>query len=107
MRSTIVVTIAGGSFMDALDPDYFETALSRMMHTVCCPDMLTQGEAVEITGRVLTANRLKPFRTVRHEFETLVDSFRLPTAKLMFKPGRVLDRAAKDPDFHAALQDLI
>jgi hypothetical protein len=108
MLTTIVVTIAGGHYMDALAPDYFETALSRMMHTVCCPGTFEDGEAGEITRRVLTANRLKPNRTVRQEFEELVDSFRLPAAKLMFRPGQVLNTSeAEEPNFHAVLQDLI
>jgi hypothetical protein len=107
MRSTIIVQFAGGSYIDALAPDYFERALSQMMHTVCCPGTFEDGEAEEITRRVLADNRLKPSQRVRHEFEMLVDSFRLPAAKLLFQPGQVLNKEAEDPNFHTVLQDLI
>lgn len=104
MLGTIAVQIGGGHYMDALASDYFEQALSRMMETISCSGNVEDGADEEITYQVLKANRLRPSRQVRYEFNELVSSFRLPAARLMFKPG---PQWGINPGFHAVVQDLI
>jgi hypothetical protein len=106
MKATIAVVFAGCCWMDALAPDYLEQALSRMMHTVCCLDF-AKDEIPGIVEQVVTDNRLDLTPRLRHQFEGLVDSMKLPAAQMLFRPGQVPFKEADKPDFEDVLNEAI